>query len=98
LKIYAARSKKRGIVPFLHIFLFSFLQLHKTVSIKILQKRITEFHSELRKLFRRSSRHFLGNQKKKRFLETGVVDRKQKTETGFHFLRAGGELFLSNID
>jgi len=40
-------AQKWGILSFQHIFLFSFLQLHKRVSIKILQKRITEIHSEL---------------------------------------------------
>ena len=39
-------AQKWGILSFQHIFLFSFLQLHKRVSMKILQKRITEIHSE----------------------------------------------------
>jgi hypothetical protein len=40
-------AQKWGILSFQNIFQYSFLQLHKRVSIKILQKRITEIHSEL---------------------------------------------------
>ena len=73
-------------MPFQNNFLFSFLQLHKTVSIKFLQRRITKIHSELLKLQSRSAKTFLEKQKKKRFLETGVAERQK------------AEVFISNID
>ena len=98
-------AQKWGILSFQHIFLFSFLQLHKRVSIKILQKRITEIHSELLPKsysqsiisqggFYEKKLRFSRKTKKMRFLETRVAENGGRKAGR----KPNSELLHSNID